>query len=145
MGISRRKTDPRSNGARWNGRTGLRILLVEDHVATARAIQRYLETCGLQVSTAHDMNSALVLAQEEFDVLVTDLKLPDGNGWDLLDRLKNRAPFKAIAMSGFSAPSDLRRSEDAGFAEHLVKPLVPDQLMAALERLTKDDGTVDGN
>jgi CheY-like chemotaxis protein len=62
--------------------------------------------------------------------------LPDGTGWDLLKRLSAERRIRAIAFSGYNTPADRQRSADAGFLEHLPKPLSPDQLCAAISRAT---------
>jgi CheY-like chemotaxis protein len=88
------------------------------------------------VHVASDANSARALARTtEFEILLSDLGLPDGNGWDLLRELRNGHQFKAIAMSGYNSDADLERSKEAGFAEHLPKPLTPDDLDAAFDRV----------
>lgn len=117
-----------------------RIFLVEDHVDTARAITHYLRSLGHVVSVANDVQTARKFASKaEFDILLSDLGLPDGNGWDLLRELRPGTSFKAIAMSGYNTPADLARSKAAGFLEHLAKPLVPEDLKAAFERVMLED------
>ncbi len=70
----------------------------------------------------------------EFDLLVSDIGLPDGSGWDLLLQLRAARPIRAIAMSGLDAPKDIARSESVGFSEHMVKPVPPDKL----DRIVRD-------
>ncbi|MDQ6654500.1 MAG: response regulator [Verrucomicrobiota bacterium] len=111
----------------------LRIFVVEDHADTARGLKKYLESRGHQVIVAQDVSSALRLADEQpFDVLLSDLGLPDGNGWELLQQLRSRRPVRAIAMSGYNTDADRDRSSRVGFLQHLAKPLRLDTLMAAL-------------
>jgi CheY-like chemotaxis protein len=64
---------------------------------------------------------------ETFDLLLSDISLPDGNGWELLRCLTDggRRPWRAIAMSGRSSMADLARSQTAGFEQHLLKPVAP--------------------
>lgn len=113
-----------------------RIFLVEDHADTARAISLYLRGLGHVVCVANDVQSARKCASKgDFDIMLSDLGLPDGNGWDLLRELRPGTSFKAIAMSGYNTPEDLARSKDAGFLEHLAKPLVPEDLEAAFDRV----------
>jgi CheY-like chemotaxis protein len=112
-----------------------RLIVVEDHAETAEGLKRLLCALGYQVFVATDMASALSLAAAvEFDVLLSDLGLPDGNGWDLLKRLSAERRIRAIAFSGYNSPADRQRSAEAGFLEHLAKPLAPDQLCAAIDR-----------
>ena len=68
----------------------------------------------------------------EFDLLLVDLQLRDGTGWDLLESLATRNPVRAIAMSGWGNDSDLAKSETSGFMRHLVKPITPEQLSEAI-------------
>ncbi|MFN2476376.1 MAG: response regulator [Chthoniobacterales bacterium] len=117
-----------------------RIFLVEDHADTARAISLYLRGLGHVVCVANNVQSARECARSaDFDILLSDLGLPDGNGWDLLRELRPRTTFKAIAMSGYNTAEDVARSKAAGFVEHLAKPLVPEDLEAAFERVMLDD------
>jgi CheY-like chemotaxis protein len=112
----------------------LRILLVEDHSATASAIRKYLEVTGYAVHIAPDVRCAREYAQEnEFDVLLSDLKLPDGTGWELMRALRRDGDVAGVAISGYGSAQDMERSRAAGFGLHLVKPLSPDELTAALE------------
>ena len=75
-------------------------------------------------------------AEQRFDVLLSDISLPDGTGWELLEDLVHRGcqPPHAIAMSGLSDVSDRTRSREAGFETHLVKPFLPEELENALRR-----------
>jgi CheY-like chemotaxis protein len=124
-----------SCGARRNreGGGGMRILIVEDDEETLNAVSRLLSLKGYQVSGAKDMKSALELAHShDFDLLLSDISLPDGTGWDLLLQLRTSRPIRAVAMSGLSAEQDIERSESVGFAEHLVKPVPMEKLDRAL-------------
>lgn len=113
----------------------LAILVVEDHAHTARSLELYLRMRGHQVFVAPDANSARTLAAEvNFDLLLSDLGLPDGNGWDLLEELRTRRAIKAIAMSGYDSDADRERSKAAGFLEHLAKPLTSERLDQAFTR-----------
>lgn len=116
-------------------RTPLRLIVVEDHANTAEALKKFLQAVGYEVFVATDMSSALSLASGvDFDVLLSDLALPDGDGWELLKRLSVEQNIRAIAISAHNSPDDLRRSEEAGFIEHLPKPLCPERLCAAINR-----------
>jgi signal transduction histidine kinase len=103
---------------------GCHVLLVEDHPDTARAMTRLIKRWGCVVETADSVATAMEAANAmPFDVLITDIGLPDGSGLDLMRQLRARRPIKGIAISGFGMEEDLRKSEQAGFAEHLVKPV----------------------
>jgi len=113
----------------------LAILVVEDHANTAQSIQRYLRQRGHRVHVASDVRSARALAASvKFDLLLSDIGLPDGNGWELLEELCTDRSIRAIAMSGYDTDADRARSKAAGFLEHLAKPLTPNELDRAFER-----------
>jgi PAS domain S-box-containing protein len=115
----------------------MRLLLVEDHHDTARTISRLLRSAGFTVTTATDVASASAAADKEpFDVLVSDLGLPDGDGYEIMRRIRAIRSMPGIAMSGYGMNEDRRRSHEAGFSEHLVKPIDLPQLVAAIRRVT---------
>ncbi|MHB1558764.1 MAG: hybrid sensor histidine kinase/response regulator [Isosphaeraceae bacterium] len=102
----------------------IRILLVEDHVDTARATGRLLERFGYKVAWADSVAAALRQAEAEpFDLVVSDLGLPDGDGHELMQQLHRRHRLSGIALSGFGMEGDVLRGREAGFLEHLVKPV----------------------
>ena len=114
---------------------GLRLLVVEDHGDLCVTLKRFLVVLGHQVRFEHDMAAALRAADEEkFDVLLSDIGLPDGTGWELLRRLRQsgHGPVGAIAMSGYGLESHLGESAAAGFDLHLIKPFAPEALESAL-------------
>jgi CheY-like chemotaxis protein len=76
------------------------------------------------VQSAIDLQSALELNEkEQFDVLISDLALPDGSGIDLIQKLQSRRPIFGIALTGFGMEEDIRKGREAGFKHHLVKPI----------------------
>ena len=102
----------------------LTILLIEDHEATAQAMARLLHSAGHQVLGAHTAQSALQMAREiHFDLVISDLGLPDGYGADLIRQIKLIHDVPAIAVSGYGMEQDIQETRDAGFEEHLVKPV----------------------
>jgi PAS domain S-box-containing protein len=106
------------------GRTGLSILLVEDHEDTLRVVARLLGRLGHSVRAARGVAEALDLAaRERFDLLVSDIGLPDGSGLDVMRAVRGRHGLRGIALSGFGREADIRRSREAGFEDHLVKPV----------------------
>ena len=114
----------------------LRLLIVEDHADTALLLKRLLEGSGFAVETAGSVAEALKAADSaHFDVLVSDLGLPDGTGCELMRQMRDRHPLKGIAMSGYGMEEDLRRSREAGFSEHLVKPVDISSLERAILNL----------
>jgi two-component system CheB/CheR fusion protein len=116
-------------------REPFRVIVVEDHASTAEALRKFLTCIGYKVYVAPDIASARGLAKAvEFDVLLSDLRLPDGTGWDLMQELSAEKPVRAIAISGYNTKDDIQRSRKVGFLDHIAKPLVAEQLTAALER-----------
>ena len=117
--------------------TPLKFFVVENHQDTLDAIRMFLEAQGHSVTAAPDMKSTLKQAPKaEFDVLISDIGLPDGDGWELMRRLREQMPnLKAIAMSGYGMRADLDKSKAAGFAAHLIKPFGPVELDAALKKV----------
>jgi signal transduction histidine kinase/ActR/RegA family two-component response regulator len=113
----------------------IRLLLVDDNHDTLKYLSRLLSLRGHHVHTAADMASALQAAcQVEFDLVVSDIELPDGSGLELLWTLRATRAIPAIALSGFGAPSDIEQSRSAGFAVHLTKPVDFRQLDEAIRR-----------
>jgi PAS domain S-box-containing protein len=116
----------------------IRVLLVEDHADTARAMVKLLERAGYQVDWADRVASALELAaNRSFDVIVSDLGLPDGSGYELMRALKDRYGTRGIALSGFGMEGDILRGREAGFLEHLVKPVDVATLDQAILRVAR--------
>ncbi len=116
--------------------TSLAILLAEDHADTAQLLQRLLQRAGHQVAHANSVASALAFAAgARFDLLITDIGLPDGTGVGLLEALRKTRDLPAIAISGFGMKADLDASRTAGFAEHFTKPLDWDRLQDAITRV----------
>jgi signal transduction histidine kinase/PAS domain-containing protein len=139
------------------GQPPLRILLVEDHPDTRRATARLLRLFGHEVATADSVATGLQAMDDApspppnaegnpgpagvrspFDLIISDLGLPDGSGLDLVRQLKRRygpGGPKAIALTGFGMDADLRTSRDCGFEAHLVKPVPIEQLEAAVRQV----------
>jgi len=114
----------------------LRVLLVEDHRDTRRMLSRLLTHFGHQVLTADNVRSALdIVASGEIDVLICDIGLPDGSGYEVVSQTRRARPIKAVALTGFGTEEDLRRSKEAGFDFHLVKPVDFHELQTILDKL----------
>ncbi len=104
--------------------TQQRILLVEDHEDTLRMMQQLLTMFGYTVQTASCVKDACDYAEQAaFDLVISDIGLPDGTGLDVMKHFRTRQDIKGIALSGFGMEEDLRRSREAGFARHLTKPI----------------------
>lgn len=102
---------------------GLDLLVVDDHPHTLQLLSRLLRRKGHRVSTADSVRSAITLLDSSrFDGLISDIGLPDGNGCDLMREAKKRQGLRGIAVSGLGTESDLQRSKEAGFEQHLIKP-----------------------
>src|SRR5213595_1714783 len=116
-------------------RQGLRILLVDDHQDTCAALEKLLVRRGHLVAATHNVRSALEAAvRNKFDLLISDIALPDGSGMDLMMQLRAISNVPGIAISGFGNNRDIERSLQAGFSEHLIKPIKLENLEAAIER-----------
>ena len=104
---------------------GCRVLLVEDHDDTRRLLGKLLGTFGCEVTTAATVREAVDLAdRQDFDLLLSDIGLPDGTGLDVMRHVARRPKkIRGIALSGFGQDDDLRRSLEAGFEQHLTKPV----------------------
>jgi PAS domain S-box-containing protein len=117
-----------------------RVLLVEDHRDTANVLAKLLARQGYRVRIAHTVASALeIAAAEEFDVVVSDIGLPDATGYELMQQLRDRYGAKGIALSGFGMEEDMQKSREAGFLDHVVKPVDAAQLEAVLRRVTTEN------
>lgn len=113
--------------------SGIRILLVEDHEPTRAALTRLLDRRGYRVSAASSLAEARRLsAGEDFNLVISDIGLPDGNGYELMAELKEQKPVKGIALTGYGMVEDVARSQNAGFVAHLTKPVRIQSLEAAL-------------
>jgi signal transduction histidine kinase/CheY-like chemotaxis protein len=113
----------------------MRVLLVEDHEDTNRSLTQLLRRRGYHVQPAHSVQAALeAAAQEDFDVLVSDIGLPDGSGIDLMEQLRTAHPIFGIALTGFGMEDDLRKSHEVGFNHHLVKPVDLNRLDALIQQ-----------
>jgi DNA-binding response OmpR family regulator len=119
----------------------LRVFLVENHEDTVRYIKLYLEHMGHQVLVAREMGTALLeIPDSKCDVLISDIGLPDGDGWLLLEKLSSRRPAFAIAISGYGTGNDQQKSRAVGYNSHLVKPFLPDALLALLKEAAEEKG-----
>jgi signal transduction histidine kinase len=123
--------------------TRLRILLVDDHFDSVRPMQVFLEAIGYQVNTAESVEAALRTAmQEKFDLLVSDIGLPDGSGEDLVRQLRDKGhKLPSIALSGYGMEQDINRSRAAGFEVHLTKPVSPQDLRTTIDQLISQHGS----
>ena len=116
--------------------SGIRILLVEDEDRGLSCFAKLLRDEGYHVATADGFHAALVAAsQSRFDLLVCDLRLSDGTGYDLMQTLAAEFNLKGVAISGNGLPKDLSDCAKAGFHHHIVKPVAFDKIKAAIRQL----------
>lgn len=95
-----------------------------------------LTRLGYHVLAAENMTDALRIAEEaQFDILLSDIGLPDGSGHELLKRIRETRSVPALALSGFGMDDDLEKSREAGFFDHLTKPVSIDRLQSAIAEL----------
>lgn len=114
----------------------LRILVVEDHNDTLQALSRLLRHFGHEISLADGAKSAMnMIDSKEFDVVLCDIALPDGSGYDVVAAAKRKRPVTAVALSGFAASEDIERGKKAGFDFHLAKPVDFHELRSVLGQI----------
>ena len=120
---------------------GVRVLLVEDHRDTAELLRSVLGSQGAGVRVAGSLAEALAtLSEGEFDVLVSDIGMPDGNGYELVERLREREratgrePLPAVAVTAFASGEDRERALAAGFYDYAAKPIEPAVLIDTVVR-----------
>lgn len=112
---------------------GLKVLLVEDHEATRDTLVNLLRKRGFTVMPAGSITEALLLARVgTFDLLISDLGLPDGDGCELITALRVNDSVPGIAMTGYGMEADRARTMAAGFVTHLTKPVSVNALDAAI-------------
>jgi PAS domain S-box-containing protein len=114
----------------------LRILLVEDHADTRRTLSRLLSHFGHDISVADSTQSALeIVKAKQFDVVLSDIGLPDGSGYDVISQAKRKQRLKGVALTGFGSEADIRRGQEAGFDFHLIKPVDFHELRSVLDQV----------
>jgi CheY-like chemotaxis protein len=114
----------------------LRVLLVEDHPDTREVLARLLGDSNCAVEATGSVEGALQLAATApFDVVVSDLGLPDGTGYELMKQLRDRYGIKGIALSGYGMEADQRHSREVGFLDHVIKPVNVSELLVVIQRV----------
>ncbi|GAC1469088.1 MAG: hypothetical protein NVSMB9_12490 [Isosphaeraceae bacterium] len=143
--------EPRTDApeARLGPFSPLCILLVEDEPTTLRLMARLLRSLAHQVTTAGTIAAALdALTGNDFDLIVSDIGLPDGTGLDLMRRvIALKGPIPAIALTGYGMEEDIVRSRQAGFTTHMTKPIDFNKLEAMTRQVAArgtDDRRRDG-
>jgi PAS domain S-box-containing protein len=132
-------TKPPQSASAGPGAKSIRILLVEDHEPTRTTLAGLLARRRYEVAAAATVAEARALAgSRSFDLLITDIGLPDGNGYDLMNELGKKNHLRGIALTGYGMEHDVARSENAGFDAHLTKPVRIQSLEAALDLTAKN-------
>jgi CheY-like chemotaxis protein len=104
---------------------------------------RLLERLGYRVTTAHTVAAALdAFGRGRFDLVISDIGLPDGSGLELMRELRCQREIRGIALSGFGMEEDVRKSKEAGFLEHLTKPVNFQKLDAVIRQAVAAGGNV---
>ena len=115
-----------------------RLLVVDDHADTCKGMKMMLERRGYDITVAHSADQAVEKTREtDFDLLISDIGLPDKSGYELMSELRKSKPLPGIALSGFGAEADVNKARESGFSEHLTKPINFDRLEEIIRRLLK--------
>ena len=131
---------PREDLAEATGDRKTHLLVVDDHHDTCLGMKMLLERRGYRITVAHNANQAVAKAQEEnFDLLISDIGLPDRSGYELMKELRATRSLRGIALSGFGMESDINKARAAGFSEHLTKPINFERLDQAIRALLKEE------
>ena len=122
--------------------SGLKVLVVDDEADARSLLTAILNQSGAETKTVGSISEALsVLNDWRPDVLVSDIGMPDGSGYDLLREIRSRstgtAKFPAVALTAYARPEDRHRALSAGFETYVPKPIEPDQLLATIAGLAK--------
>jgi CheY-like chemotaxis protein len=117
-----------------------RLLVVDDHQDTCLGMKMMLERRGYRVTVAHSATEAVAKSAEEaFDLMISDIGLPDRSGYELMAELRASKSMRGIALSGFGMENDISRARDAGFSEHLTKPINIERLEAVIHNLLEPE------
>jgi CheY-like chemotaxis protein len=116
--------------------THRRVLLVDDHHDTCLGMKRMLERRGYHITIAHSAKQAVEKVRtQEFDLLISDIGLPDSSGYELMREVRLNKRLPGIALSGFGTEQDVNQAKEAGFAEHLTKPINFERLEKTIQNL----------
>jgi signal transduction histidine kinase/CheY-like chemotaxis protein len=119
------------------------VLVVDDHVDTCTGMKMMLERRGYRVTVAHSADQAVEKTlHEEFDLVISDIGLPDRSGYELMRELSATKGLRGIALSGFGMENDVSRARAAGFSEHLTKPINFDRLEESIQNLLEPEPAI---
>jgi len=117
-----------------------RVLVVDDHLDTCTGLKRMLERRGYHITVAHTAQQAVEKVRtQEFDLLISDIGLPDRSGYDLMREVRSSKSLPGIALSGFGTEQDVRKARAAGFSEHLTKRINFERLEEAISNLLEPE------
>ncbi|MGC4093757.1 MAG: ATP-binding protein [Polyangiaceae bacterium] len=117
---------------------GLRVLVTDDEPDTRKLVSYLLEQCEARVTSVSSAREALTaLESEAFDVLISDIGMPEIDGYELLQRVRQLPPERngripAIALTAYARPEDRTRALKSGFSMHLAKPIEPSELLVVV-------------
>ena len=113
-----------------------RVLLVDDHHDTCIGMKRMLERRGYEITVAHSADQAVEKVRtQDFDLLISDIGLPDRSGYELMREVRLNKNLPGIALSGFGTEQDVNQARAAGFSEHLTKPINFERLEKTIQNL----------
>ena len=119
-----------------------RVLVVDDHRDTCTGMKRMLERRGYQITVAHTAQQAVEKVRtQEFDLLISDIGLPDRSGYELIREVQSSKTLPGIALSGFGTEHDINESLAAGFSQHLTKPINFERLEEAICNVLEPEPT----
>ena len=119
-----------------------RVLVVDDHRDTCTGMKMMLERRGYEITVAHSAEQAVEKTHEQdFDLLISDIGLPDRSGYDLMRELRDSKGLLGIALTGFGTEHDVSKARAAGFSEHLTKPINFERLEEAIQNLLELEPT----
>lgn len=132
---------PAVKGVKRDGARRAHVLVVDDHDDTCVGMKMMLERRGYKITTANSAAQAVQKADiDKFDLLISDIGLPDRSGYELMRELQTSKGLKGIALSGFGMENDVARAREAGFSKHLTKPINFERLQEEIENLLAHDG-----
>ena len=113
-----------------------RVLVVDDHHDTCIGMKRMLERRGYKITVAHSAEQAAEKVRtQDFDLLISDIGLPDRSGYELMREVRLNKDLPGIALSGFGSEQDVNQAKEAGFSEHLTKPINFERLEKTIQHL----------
>jgi signal transduction histidine kinase/CheY-like chemotaxis protein len=141
--VDKRPSKGRARRGAQATRPKCRVLVVDDHFDTCTGMKMMLERRGYQVTLAHTADQAVERTRhEEFDLVISDIGLPDRSGYELMRELSTTKGLRGIALSGFGMENDVSRAHAAGFSEHLTKPINFDRLEESIQNLLEPEPAV---